>query len=120
MTRFLPGAFLTGALMLSVCGSAAAWEWGEQYLQRKQGVTLSAGNAHNANAVTHMDDPWPRYVRARKIPANGERMVGAVERYRDVSKLRQAPPPIVPIYGTTVGVTGAAVAGGGGGGGGGR
>jgi len=46
-------------------------------------------------------------------------MVGAVERYRDVSKLGRAPPPIVPVYGTTVGVSGATTGGGGGGGGGG-
>jgi hypothetical protein len=119
MIRFLPRALLVCSVTLVLCGSASAWEWDEQYVQRKQGVTLSAGNAHNVNAVTHMNDPWPPYVRYRRIPANGERMVGAVTRYRDVSRLKQAPPPIVPVYGTSIGVTGATSGGGGGGGGGG-
>ena len=122
MMKILRGAaVLTCTLTIAGC-SAAQPLWDDPvapYAQRKQGVTLSAGNAHDANAVTHMDDPWPRYVRKRKIAANGERMVGAVERYRDVSKLSRAPPPIVPVYGTTVGVSGATTGGGGGGGGGG-
>jgi hypothetical protein len=119
MPQVLPGALLTCVLVALSCCSAAAWEWDEQYAQRKQGVTLSAGNAHDANAITQMNDPWPRYVGNRRIPANGERMVGAVTRYRDVRGLRQAPPPIVPVYGTSIGVSGGSSGGGGGGGGGG-
>ena len=34
-------------------------------------------------------DPWPRASANRRIPANGERMAGAYERYRNVDK----PPP---------------------------
>ena len=74
-------------------------------------------NAKNVNAATHVIDPWPRYVGNRRIPGNGERMSGAVERYRDVTKLRQAPPPIFPIFGTAIGIGGYGGGGGGGGGG---
>src|SRR5215471_8448338 len=65
------------------CG-AMAWtdEAFDQYFQRKDTVTLSAGNAHQANAVTHMIDPWPPRVRDTRIPANGERMSHVIARYR--------------------------------------
>jgi hypothetical protein len=74
------------------------YEFGEPYLQRIEGVTKSAGNAKDVNAVTHMIDPWPRNIKDRRIRGNGERMVGAVARYR---LNRPAPPAIVPIYNTT-------------------
>jgi hypothetical protein len=45
-------------------------------------VTLSAGNAKDVNAATHVIDPWPRNVKDRRISGNGERMVGAVQRYQ--------------------------------------
>lgn len=98
---------------------SSAWAWDQdpfaQYIQRSDTITLGAGNAKNVNAATHVIDPWPRYVGNRRIPANGERMTGAVERYRDVSKLPRAPRPIVPLYDRQLGLG----AGGGGGGGGG-
>src|SRR6266852_485230 len=54
----------------------------DQYFQRKDAVTMSAGNAKAVNAATHVIDPWPRYVGNTRIPANSERMVGAVQRYQ--------------------------------------
>ena len=54
----------------------------DQYVQRSDTLTLGAGNAKAINTVTHMINPWPPYVMDRRIPGNGERMVGAVERYR--------------------------------------
>jgi hypothetical protein len=53
-----------------------------QYVNRSDTITLSAGNAKDVNAATHVIDPWPRYVNDRRIRANGERMVGAVQRYQ--------------------------------------
>jgi hypothetical protein len=106
-------------LALSLAGSSAkAWDqdFFDSYLQRSDKITLGAGNAHDTNAVTHMVDPWPPYVGDRRIPANGQRMVGAVERYRECNK-RPAVPPILPIY-TDLGGQGAGGSGGGGGGGG--
>jgi hypothetical protein len=66
------------------------------YRQRIEGVTVSAGNAKAINSATHIIDPWPPYVANRRIPANGERMVGAIERYRDVKKIEEAPPTLKP------------------------
>jgi hypothetical protein len=53
-----------------------------QYVNRSDTVTLSAGNAKDVNAATHVIDPWPRDVADRRIRANGNRMVGAVQRYQ--------------------------------------
>ena len=72
----------------------------QEYLQRSDKVTLSAGNAKEVNAAIHVIDPWPRYVGNTRIPGNGERMAGAVERYRDVSKQSRGPQPL-PTVGTT-------------------
>jgi len=104
--------FLIGAAAAIGCSAAMAWDdFPEQYLARKDTVTLGAGNDQNVNTATQMIDPWPLYVGDRRIPANGERMVGAVNRYRDVSKLGTAPKPMTPLYSTTRGISG----GGGGG-----
>jgi hypothetical protein len=83
-----------------ICCLALPWDDPfEQYFQRKDTVTLGAGNAKAVNSVTHVIDPWPRNVGNTRISGNGERMVGAVERYRDVSKLPRAPKPIAPEVG---------------------
>lgn len=71
-------------------------EWAEPYRQRIEGVTIGAGNAKAANSAAHIIDPWPPYVGNRRIPANGQRMVGAVERYKDVKKLPEAAPTLAP------------------------
>ena len=54
----------------------------QPYTQRADKVTLTAGNAQEVNTRIHEVDPWPRYVANTRIPANGERMARAVERYR--------------------------------------
>ena len=106
-------AILTG-LAMGLAGCIYVEDSATQYIQRSDKVTLSAGNAKDANAAIHVLDPWPRASANRRIPANGERMAGAHERYRDVTK--QPPRPMInpPILGTVSG--GAGGAGGGGGG----
>jgi hypothetical protein len=64
-------------------GRSGEWTYGEgaQYIQRSDTITLGAGNAKDINAATHIIDPWPRDVGRRRIHFNGERMVGAMQRY---------------------------------------
>jgi hypothetical protein len=69
----------------------------QEYAQRSQTITLSAGNARETNAAIHVIDPWPRYAGNKRIPANGQRMAGAVERYRDVSKQGDGPKPLEAV-----------------------
>jgi hypothetical protein len=74
--------FLAPAMALGGCWSGIYENPAAQYVNRSDTVTLSAGNAKNVNAATHVIDPWPRYVGNPRIRANGERMVGAVQRYQ--------------------------------------
>jgi len=75
------------------------WDPVTRYIQRSDKITLGAGNAKDANAAIHVINPWPRGASNRQIPANGERMSGAYERYRDVSK--QPPRPLLNPPNTT-------------------
>jgi hypothetical protein len=57
-----------------------------QYVQRIDTVTFGAGDAQHVNTAVQMVDPWPPYAANARIPANGPRMVGAVERYEGGAK----------------------------------
>jgi hypothetical protein len=100
---------LTMGITLAAAGAAKAedtlhYDYFSPYLQRTDKIYPGAGDAKDVNAATHVIDPWPRNVGDRNIPANGERMVGAVTRYRDTSKLPQAPAPLAPVDMGTSGV----------------
>jgi hypothetical protein len=53
-----------------------------EYLDRRDTIALSGGNAVATDVVTHMVDPWPRESANRNIAFNGPKMQMAVERYR--------------------------------------
>jgi hypothetical protein len=115
MTMISRLASLTLSALLTAGFAAVAqaddpnWDPVTQYIQRSDKITLGAGNANAANAAIHVINPWPRGASNRQIPANGERMSGAYERYRDVSK--QPPRPL--INPPTVSAGGGAASGGG-------
>src|SRR6478752_6506941 len=80
---------ITQPLCLLIMATPLGGCWGgiyenpaAQYVHRSDTVTLSAGNAKDVNAATHVIDPWPPNVKDRRINGNGERMVGAVQRYQ--------------------------------------
>jgi hypothetical protein len=54
-----------------------------EYLDRRDTIALSGGNAVYTDRVTHMVDPWPRASANRDIAFNGDKMQTAVERYRN-------------------------------------
>jgi len=71
-------------ICLAATGSGCITEYpnpATPYVQRIDTVTFGAGDAQDVNTATQMIDPWPPYVGNRRIPGNGSRMVGAVERY---------------------------------------
>jgi hypothetical protein len=84
IARSLGSLVLAAALAVALggCWSGIYENPAAQYVARSDTVTLSAGNAKDVNAATHVIDPWPRNVRDRRISGNGERMVGAVQRYQ--------------------------------------
>lgn len=59
------------------------------YLDRRDTIELSAGDANASNIAMQMVDPWPRYAGNKNIAFNGQRMQAAVERYRN----NQVTPP---------------------------
>jgi hypothetical protein len=76
---------LAAVALTAACGGCWAGPYdtpGAEYLHRSDTITLSAGNAKNVNAVTHIIDPWPRQVANRRIPGHGERIAHAMERYK--------------------------------------
>jgi hypothetical protein len=54
-----------------------------EYLDRRDTIAKSGGNAVATNIVTHMVDPWPRASANRNIAFNGARIESAFERYRN-------------------------------------
>lgn len=52
------------------------------YLDRRESISLAAGDDVYSNQVAQMVDPWPANSANRNISYNGEKMSSAVERYR--------------------------------------
>ena len=52
------------------------------WFERRDSVTLQAGDAVAANQAIQMRDPWPPYVNNRTILFNGEVMNSAIDRYK--------------------------------------
>jgi hypothetical protein len=95
--RWIIGA----ATIAANLGCSGAWAWDQdpaaQYFERKDTIVSGAGDAKNVNTATHIIDPWPRYIGNRRIPMNGERAAGAVERYR-TNRPWATPCPITPTF----------------------
>lgn len=53
-----------------------------EYFDRRDTISLGAGDAVAADKVTQMVDPWPRASGDKNIAFQGEKMQTAVERYR--------------------------------------
>jgi hypothetical protein len=75
VTRAAAFSAMLAALLTTLTGCS-------EYLARRDGITLNAGNAVMADRVTHMVDPWPRASANRDIAFNGDRMEEAFKRYR--------------------------------------
>ena len=52
------------------------------YYDRREAIALGADDAVAGNRAIHTIDPWPRHSANRNIAFNGERLQGAIERYR--------------------------------------
>jgi hypothetical protein len=67
-----------GLMALLAAGSLTGCS---EYLDRKETIAFSAGNAVQTNIITHVTDPWPVHARSKDIAFSGERMQRAVARY---------------------------------------
>ena len=52
------------------------------YYDRRETVSMAAGDAVETNKATHIIDPWPKAAANRNIDYDGQRMQRANERYR--------------------------------------
>jgi hypothetical protein len=64
-----------------VIGTAVAG-CSEMYFDRRDTVSLGAGDAIATNKVTQTIDPWPRHSSNDRIAANGQLMQAAQDRYK--------------------------------------
>jgi len=62
------------------------------YLDRRDNIALSGGDAVAGNTVGQMVDPWPPYSGDKDIAFNGEKMQQAVARYRTGKEIQPANP----------------------------
>jgi len=82
----IAAAVIAGA-MLAGCSDPGL------YLDRRDTIALSAGDASEANKVAQVVDPWPPYSGNTNIAFSGQRMQSAVERYRT----NLVTPPVDPM-----------------------
>src|SRR4029079_12719694 len=98
---------LLAVFTLGSCNGLAGNDEMDRYFQRSDTITLSAGDAKQANAVTHTINPWPRNVGDRRIAYDARRVGAAVTRYStktrpidqlpdmgDSTKAMGQPPPV--------------------------
>jgi hypothetical protein len=115
---------LLALVTLGSCNGLAGDDEMDRYFQRSDSITLSAGDAKQANAVTHTIHPWPRYVGDRRIVSDARRVGAAVTRYstttRPVDQLPNVgeksaamgqPPPITSIQNVDISGSGAGTSG---------
>jgi hypothetical protein len=67
------------------------------WFERRDTITLQAGDALAANKAMQMHDPWPPYVHDRHILYHGEMIAGAIERYK-ADRIKE---PELVEFGTT-------------------
>jgi len=75
---------LLAVFTLGSCNGLAGNDEMDRYFQRSDTITLSAGDAKQANAVTHTIHPWPRNVGDRRIAYDARRVGAAVMFRRDL------------------------------------
>ena len=100
---------LLAVFTLGSCNGLAGNDEMDRYFQRSDSITLSAGDAKQANAVTHTINPWPSYVGDRRIVVGAAKTGGAIARYRSGTQPRD-PLPLIGIEGTPMGIAGATAA----------
>ena len=77
---------LTASFAIAGCSSTIGFDDPTaDYLQRTPLVSTSGGDAQAANIAMQTATPWPRHANDTNIPANGARIVKAINRYESGS-----------------------------------
>jgi hypothetical protein len=73
---------LTATLAITGCSSTIGFDDPTaDYLQRTALVSTAGGDVQAANLAVQTSTPWPRHSNDTNIPANGARIVKAINRY---------------------------------------
>jgi hypothetical protein len=104
---------LTASLAVAGCSSTIGFDDPTaEYLQRTPMVATSGGDAQAANLAMQTSTPWPRYSNDTNIPANGARIVKAINRYESGSAGAGASDSATPSAASPGGTSGAGAASG--------
>jgi hypothetical protein len=87
--RVVAAALAVGALGTTIGGCS------QIYLDRRDAIALSAGDAIAANQAVQVIDPWPPRSGNTNVVFNGQRMQSAAERYR-TNNVVQPVDPMAP------------------------
>src|SRR5271163_4061729 len=82
-----------GAIAAALALAATLAGCSDLYMDRRDSIALSAGDAVAANQTAQMYDPWPAHSGNVNHATNGQRMQSAVERYRT----NAVTPPVPPM-----------------------
>ena len=63
------------------------------YLDRRESVSLGAGNAQQANLITHVVNPLPLHAANRQLLFDGQVIYNGVTRYRTGKVAEVTAPP---------------------------
>ncbi len=88
--KALHSAAMISALAL-IALSQGAWDYECHQCDRTEFVTRGAGDAIEVNKVTQTIDPWPPYVKNRRLSLDGVRAGLAMRRYQTDRVLRPRP-----------------------------
>jgi hypothetical protein len=87
--RVVAAVLAVGALGTTIGGCS------QLYLDRRDAIALSAGDAIAANQAVQVIDPWPPRSGNPNLAFNGQRMQSAAERYR-TNNVVQPVDPMAP------------------------
>lgn len=73
---------ITAPLLPVLLLCAIALSGCNEYIDRRENVSISAGDSVARNKAIHIIDPWPTRSFDARLPANGARMQRAIETYR--------------------------------------
>lgn len=79
-------------ILLAGCSDLFVLRQDASYLDRRDSIALSGGDAVAGNTINQMVDPWPAYSGDKNIAFNGQKMQTAVVRYRTGKVIEPADP----------------------------
>lgn len=79
-------------ILLAGCSDLFVLRQDASYLDRRDSIALSGGDAVAGNTITQTVDPWPAYSGDKNIGFNGQKMQTAVVRYRTGKVIEPADP----------------------------